>query len=111
MQRPKRWVSAAAAVTAAVAASTVAASTVSAAAVTAAAPAGAPRADQIAFRELYRELIETNTSHSIGSCTLAAEKMAAHLRAAGFPESDLHAFAEPAHPKDGGLVAVLPGKE
>jgi len=36
--------------------------------------------------------------------------MAAHLRAAGFPESDLHAFAEPEHPKDGGLVAVLPGK-
>jgi acetylornithine deacetylase/succinyl-diaminopimelate desuccinylase-like protein len=71
--------------------------------------AAAPRADQLAFRELYRELIETNTSHSVGSCTLAAEKMAAHLRAAGFPESDLHPFVEPTHPKDGGLVAMLPG--
>jgi acetylornithine deacetylase/succinyl-diaminopimelate desuccinylase-like protein len=70
-----------------------------------------PRGDQLEFRELYRELIETNTSHSVGSCTLAAEKMAARLRGAGYPESDLHPFAVPAHPKDGGLVAVLPGTD
>jgi acetylornithine deacetylase/succinyl-diaminopimelate desuccinylase-like protein len=92
----------------------IAAATAGIAPVTAAGSAGAsaaPRADQLAFRELYRELIETNTSHSVGSCTLAAEKMAAHLRAAGFPESDLHPFVEPSHPKDGGLVAVLPGTD
>lgn len=84
-----------------------------AAIVTAAAAPGdiAPRVDQLAFRGLYRELIETNTSHSAGNCTLAAERMAAHLRAAGFPEGDLHFFAEPSHPKDGGLVAVLPGTD
>ena len=113
MHWPKRrWTFfAAVAVAVAAAAAMAAAAAAAVSAVTAAAPAGAPRADQIAFRELYRELIETNTSHSAGSCTLAAEKMAAHLRAAGFPETDLHAFAEPAHPKDGGLVAVLPGKE
>jgi acetylornithine deacetylase/succinyl-diaminopimelate desuccinylase-like protein len=70
-----------------------------------------PRADQLEFRELFRELIDTNTSHSVGSCTLAAEKMAAHLRAAGYPESDLHPFADAAHPNDGGLVAVLPGTD
>jgi acetylornithine deacetylase/succinyl-diaminopimelate desuccinylase-like protein len=81
------------------------------AASTAAAPAGAPRADQVAFRDIFRELIETNTSHSIGNCTLAAEKMAVHLRAAGYPDSDLHAFAVAEHPKDGGLVAVLPGTD
>ncbi|HEY4444046.1 MAG TPA: M20/M25/M40 family metallo-hydrolase [Steroidobacteraceae bacterium] len=78
---------------------------------TAAAPAGAPRADQLAFRDIFRELIETNTSHSIGNCTLAAEKMAAHLRAAGYPDADLHPFAVAEHPKDGGLVAVLPGTD
>jgi acetylornithine deacetylase/succinyl-diaminopimelate desuccinylase-like protein len=71
----------------------------------------ATRADQVEFRELFRELIDTNTSHSVGSCTVAAEKMAAHLRAAGYPESDLHPFADAAHPKDGGLVAVLPGTD
>ena len=84
---------------------------VAASASPAAAPAGAPRADQLAFRDIFRELIETNTSHSIGSCTLAAEKMAAHLRAAGYPDSDLHPFAVAEHPKDGGLVAVLPGTD
>jgi acetylornithine deacetylase/succinyl-diaminopimelate desuccinylase-like protein len=63
------------------------------------------------FRELYKELIETNTSLSAGSCTLAAERMAAHLKAAGFPERDLHLFAAPEHPKEGGLVAVYPGRD
>ena len=68
-----------------------------------------PRADQLAFRELLRELVETNTTLSSGSCTLAAERMAAHLRKAGFPDGDLHLFTHPEHPKEGGLVAVLPG--
>jgi acetylornithine deacetylase/succinyl-diaminopimelate desuccinylase-like protein len=71
------------------------------------------RADghEAAFRALYKELVETNTTLSAGSCTLAAERMAAHLRAAGFPESDLHLFTAPDHPKEGGLVAVYPGRD
>jgi acetylornithine deacetylase/succinyl-diaminopimelate desuccinylase-like protein len=63
------------------------------------------------FRELYKELVETNTTLSAGSCTLAAERMAVRLKAAGFPESDLHLFAAPDHPKEGGLVAVYPGRD
>jgi acetylornithine deacetylase/succinyl-diaminopimelate desuccinylase-like protein len=63
------------------------------------------------FRGLYKELVETNTSLSVGSCTLAGERMAARLKAAGFPDSDLHVFTPPDHPKEGGLVAVLPGKD
>jgi hypothetical protein len=35
------------------------------------------RPDQAAFKALYKELVETNTSLSAGSCTLAAERMAA----------------------------------
>jgi acetylornithine deacetylase/succinyl-diaminopimelate desuccinylase-like protein len=69
------------------------------------------RPDQAAFREIYRELVETNTTLSAGNCTEAAQKMAAHLRAAGYPESDLHMFATPDHPKEGGLVAILPGTD
>jgi acetylornithine deacetylase/succinyl-diaminopimelate desuccinylase-like protein len=69
------------------------------------------RPDQVAFREIYRELIETNTTLSSGSCTAAAEKMAARLRAAGYPDKDLHLFAVPEHPKEGGLVAVLHGAD
>jgi acetylornithine deacetylase/succinyl-diaminopimelate desuccinylase-like protein len=67
------------------------------------------RPDQTAFRDLYRELVETNTTRSSGSCTLAAERMAARLRAAGFSDSQLTLFADPEHPKEGGLVAVYPG--
>src|SRR5271170_4226686 len=63
------------------------------------------------FRELYQELIETNTALSNGSCTLAAERMAARLKAAGFADADLHPFAAPDHPKEGGLVAVYPGRD
>jgi acetylornithine deacetylase/succinyl-diaminopimelate desuccinylase-like protein len=69
-------------------------------------PAGERR-----FRELYKELVETNTTLSAGSCTLAAERMAARLKSAGFPDSDLHPFAAPDHPKEGGLVALYPGRD
>jgi len=63
------------------------------------------------FRELYKELVETNTALSAGSCTLAAARMATRLEAAGIPASDLHPFAAPDHPKEGGLVAVYPGRD
>lgn len=33
-----------------------------------------PYPGEAAFRDLYRELVETNTTLSVGSCTAAAEK-------------------------------------
>jgi acetylornithine deacetylase/succinyl-diaminopimelate desuccinylase-like protein len=69
------------------------------------------RPDQVRFRALYKELVETNTTLSAGDCTLAAKKMAAHLKAAGYPDADLHIFTAPGHPKEGGLVAVLHGTD
>ncbi|MFM5886593.1 MAG: M20/M25/M40 family metallo-hydrolase, partial [Novosphingobium sp.] len=69
------------------------------------------RPDQAAFRELYKELVETNTALSNGSCTLAAERMAARLKAAGLKDDQLTLFSVPEHPKDGGLVAVYPGTD
>ena len=69
------------------------------------------RPDQQAFFGLYKELVETNTAASVGSCTQAAEQVAARMKAAGFPASDLHLFAAPEAPKHGGLVAVLPGSD
>jgi acetylornithine deacetylase/succinyl-diaminopimelate desuccinylase-like protein len=89
----------------------LAAATFAAALTTVAAHADGLRPDQAAFREIYQELVETNTTLSAGSCTEAAEKMAARLRKAGYPESDLHLFVEPGHPKEGGLVAILPGTQ
>ena len=69
------------------------------------------RPDQVRFRAIYKELVETNTTLSSGSCTIAAHEMGARLAAAGFPDSELTYFATADHPKDGGLVAVLHGAD
>src|ERR1051326_2609956 len=61
------------------------------------------------FRALFKEMVETNTSLSAGSCTELAEKIAGHLKQAGYPASDIHIFVESDHPKEGSIVAVLPG--
>ena len=63
------------------------------------------------FRDIYRELVETNTTLSAGDCTLAAQRMAARLRAAGYPDSDLRVFVPEGHPREGGLLAVLHGTD
>lgn len=48
-------------------------------------------------RDIFRELIEINTTLTVGS-TKAAEAMAARLRTAGFPESDIHVVGpQPQH--------------
>ena len=72
-----------------------------------------PKADPTlpAFKSLYKELVETNTTASVGSCTLAAERMAARLKAAGFADDQLTLFSVPQWPKNGGLVAVMPGSD
>jgi acetylornithine deacetylase/succinyl-diaminopimelate desuccinylase-like protein len=44
---------------------------------------------QLLGRELYRELIETDTTHSTGDTTKAAELIARRFRAAGIPEADI----------------------
>src|SRR5258707_3568827 len=42
-------------------------------------------------RDIYKELIEINTTDTpAGNVTTAAEAMAARLRAAGFPAEDVH---------------------
>jgi acetylornithine deacetylase/succinyl-diaminopimelate desuccinylase-like protein len=61
------------------------------------------------FKGIYKELIETNTTLSVGDCTLAAKRMAARLKAAGYPDEDVRLFVPDGHPKEGGLVAVLHG--
>ncbi len=75
-----------------------------------AAVASAPlRPDQVQFRDLFKEMVETNTTISSGSCTDLAAKVAAHLRGAGFTDAQITQFSTPDHPKEGGIVAVLPG--
>jgi acetylornithine deacetylase/succinyl-diaminopimelate desuccinylase-like protein len=67
------------------------------------------RADEASLRAVYKELVETNTTLSVGSCTKAAEAMAARLEAAGMPSSAIHLIVPPKLPKQGNLVAELPG--
>ena len=73
------------------------------------APAQALRPDQAQFRALYQELVETDTSITTGSCTTLADKIEVRLRAAGFTDGQITRFAAPDHPKEGGIVVVLPG--
>lgn len=70
---------------------------------------GPLRPDQQQFFDLYKELVETNTTVSNGSCTQAATQIAARLKAAGYADADITLFSVPDHPKDGGIVAILAG--
>jgi len=63
------------------------------------------------FRALYKELVEINTTRSVGNCTQAAEAMRKRLLAAGIPAADTQILAPPEAPNDGALVAVLHGKD
>ena len=62
-------------------------------------------AHQQLARDIYRELIEIDTTHSQGDNTAAARAVAARLLAAGFPAEDVHVII-PAERK-GNLVARL----
>src|SRR5947207_2375086 len=61
------------------------------------------------LREIYKELVEINTSDSAGSCTAAAEAMAARLRAGGLAAQDVQVSVPPGGPKKGNLVARYRG--
>lgn len=63
------------------------------------------------FRAIYKELVETNTTLSAGDCTLAATRVAARLKAAGYSDEDVRVFVPEGHPKEGGLLAVLRGPD
>ena len=68
-----------------------------------------PTPSQAAFRDLYKEFVETDTSVATGSCTALAEKIAGHLKAAGYKDAELTLFKDDMFPLDGGIVAMLPG--
>ena len=57
--------------------------------------------------DVFKELIEINTTNSVGSTTRAAEAMAARLKAAGFPEDDVRVVGP--NERKGNLVARLRG--
>jgi len=58
-------------------------------------------------REIFKQLVEINTTDSVGSTTVAAEAMAARFKAAGFPDADVHVFGP--NPRKGNLVVRYRG--
>ena len=60
-----------------------------------------------AFRAIYKELVEINTTDSVGDTVKAAEAMAARLRAGGFAAEDVKVLSS--GPRKGNLVARLRG--
>ncbi|MBV8535021.1 MAG: M20/M25/M40 family metallo-hydrolase, partial [Alphaproteobacteria bacterium] len=58
------------------------------------------------FRDIYKELVEINTTQG-GDTVQAAEALAARLRAAGLPAADIHLLSSA--PRKGILVARLRG--
>lgn len=73
------------------------------------APAGdtAQEASDALARELFRQLIEINTTDSVGNVTSAAEAMAARVRAGGFAGADLQLLGDDERKKN--LVVRLHG--
>jgi acetylornithine deacetylase/succinyl-diaminopimelate desuccinylase-like protein len=72
-----------------------------------AADSGKLNAQQQLARDIYEELVEINTSQSVGDTYRAAQAMAARLKAAGFSDADVQTFQTA--PKRGNLVARIHG--
>src|SRR5262245_47691118 len=73
-----------------------------------AAQAPALQPHQQLARDIYKQLIEINTTDSVGNTTVAAQAMADRLRAAGIPAADI--FVGGPTPRKGNLVARMRGR-
>jgi acetylornithine deacetylase/succinyl-diaminopimelate desuccinylase-like protein len=76
-------------------------------AVTPAALAQNGDAGRAAFREIYEEMVEIDSSPTTGSCTKVVEAAEKRLKAAGYSAGDLQMIIPPGKPDDGNIVATL----
>ena len=67
-----------------------------------------PAADRKLARDIFKELVEINTTHANGS-TAAAVAIRDRLLAGGFPAADVVLIAPPEHPTKGNVVVRLRG--
>ncbi len=80
-----------------------------AAGISAAAPPEPPAADRQLAREMFKTLVEINTTHAQGS-TAAAKAIQGWLLTAGFPAGDVTLIAPDDHPSKGNVVVRYRGK-
>jgi acetylornithine deacetylase/succinyl-diaminopimelate desuccinylase-like protein len=64
-------------------------------------------AGRAAFRALYKEMVEIDSSPTTGSCTKVVTAMEARLKAAGYTSADYELVIPPGKPDDGNIVARL----
>ena len=64
-------------------------------------------AGKSAFREIYREMVEIDSSPTTGSCTKVVRAAEARLTAAGFAADDLAVVIPADKPDDGNIVARI----
>ncbi len=67
-----------------------------------------PDAGKVAFRDLYREMVEIDSSPTTGSCTKVVRAAETRLRAAGFADGDVQVVIPEGKPDDGNIVARIP---
>ena len=64
-------------------------------------------AEKAAFREIYQEMVEIDSSPTTGSCTKVVRAAETRLRAGGFAADDLQVVIPEGKPDDGNIVARI----
>ena len=64
-------------------------------------------AEKAAFREIYQQMVEIDSSPTTGSCTTVVRAAESRLRNAGFAGDDLQVVIPEGKPDDGNLVARI----
>jgi hypothetical protein len=64
-------------------------------------------AARAAFREIYQEMVEIDSSPSTGSCTKVVRAAETRLKAAGFGDAEMHIVIPDGKPDDGNIVARI----
>src|SRR6202165_4752420 len=72
-------------------------------------PSSADEATRKLAVDIFKQLIEINTTDSVGSVTAASEAMAKRFRDAGFPESDIKVLGPSSNDRKKNVVVRLHG--
>jgi acetylornithine deacetylase/succinyl-diaminopimelate desuccinylase-like protein len=67
--------------------------------------------DEQAFRDIYKEMVEIDSSATTGSCTKVVRAAETRLKAAGFGLADYEVVVPEGKPDDGNIVAWIKGAD